>query len=64
MPLLGATSRPPSPLASLPPDVDVPLPLGFEPVVDDVPEAELVLEAELAAGSPDRLVAVGPAGLF
>ncbi len=48
-------SRPESPLASLPPDVDVPLPLGFDratlpvvvPVFGAVPGV-----AELAAGSP------------
>ena len=49
--LSGILSRPWSPLASLPPEVDVPLPLGLGfielPVVGDVPGA-----AELAAGSP------------
>src|ERR1700761_3843061 len=50
--LSGILSLPWSPLASLPPEVDVPLPLplGFIalPVVGDVPGV-----AELAAGSPD-----------
>jgi hypothetical protein len=49
--LSGILSRPWSPLASLPPDVDVPLPLGFGfiafPVVGALPGV-----AELAAGSP------------
>jgi hypothetical protein len=49
--LSGILSLPWSPLASLPPEVDVPLPLtlGFIelPVVGDVPGV-----AELAAGSP------------
>jgi hypothetical protein len=46
--LLGMVSRPWSPLASLPPDVDVPLPLLFAaiPVVSEEP-FEL---AELAGG--------------
>jgi hypothetical protein len=52
LPLSGILSRPWSPLSSLPPEVEVPLPLGFDfialPVVGDVPGA-----AELAAGSPD-----------
>jgi hypothetical protein len=55
-PLSRALSRPPSPLSSFPPDVDVPLPLWFEPVVAGV------LDAELAAGSPVLLVAAGPPG--
>jgi hypothetical protein len=44
--LFGIVSRPWSPFASLPPDVDVPLPLllGVMPVVSED------LEAELAAG--------------
>jgi hypothetical protein len=49
--LSGIRSRPWSPLSSLPPDVEVPLPLGFDcielPVV-----GELAGLAELAAGSP------------
>jgi hypothetical protein len=49
--LSGILSLPWSPLASLPPDVDVPLPLGLAfielPTVGDVPGV-----AELAAGSP------------
>src|ERR1700760_4669666 len=49
--LSGILSKPWSPLASLPPDVEVPLPLldGFIalPVVDDASG-----DAELAAGSP------------
>ena len=49
--LSGILSRPWWPLASLPPEVDVPLPLGLGfielPVVGDVPGV-----AELAAGSP------------
>jgi hypothetical protein len=49
--LSGILSRPWSPLSSLPPDVEVPLPLGFDfielPVVDEAPGV-----AELAAGSP------------
>ncbi|MBV9459068.1 MAG: hypothetical protein JO141_16315 [Bradyrhizobium sp.] len=51
MSLSGILSKPWSPLASLPPELDVPLPLrlGFMalPVVGDVPGV-----AELAAGSP------------
>ena len=48
----GILSRPASPLASLPPDVDVPLPLGFALVeLPVVGEADRV--AELAAGSPE-----------
>jgi hypothetical protein len=45
--LFGIVSRPWSPLASLPPEVDVPLPLlfGAMPVVSAGP-----LDAELAAG--------------
>jgi hypothetical protein len=57
--LSGILSRPWSPLSSLPPDVEVPLPLGFDfvelPVVGDVPGV-----AELAAGSP--VVAPRPLG--
>jgi hypothetical protein len=49
--LSGILSLPWSPLASLPPDVDVPLPLGLAfielPTVGDVPGV-----AELDAGSP------------
>jgi hypothetical protein len=49
--LSGILSLPWSPLASLPPEVEVPLPLGLGrielPVVGDVPGV-----AELAAGSP------------
>jgi hypothetical protein len=56
--LLGIVSRPWSPLASLPPDVDVPLPLlfGAIPVVSEEP-FEL---AELAAGRG----VPGPPGLL
>ena len=46
LPLSGIASRPWSPLASLPPDVDVPLPLLF----GAMPDVSLALEAELAAG--------------
>lgn len=58
--LSGILSRPPSMLSSLPPDVDVPLPLidDLEPVVGA--GAALGLE-ELAAGSP--LVEPRPIGL-
>ena len=56
-------SRPASPLASLPPEVDVPLPLGFDralPVV--VSDFGAVPGfAELAAGSP--VIAPRPLGL-
>jgi hypothetical protein len=49
--LSGILSLPWSPLASLPPELEVPLPLGLGlielPVVGDVPGL-----AELAAGSP------------
>jgi hypothetical protein len=57
--LSGILSRPWSPLSSLPPDVEVPLPLGFDfielPLVGEVPGV-----AELAAGSP--VVAPRPLG--
>lgn len=46
LPLSGIASRPWSPLESLPPDVDVPLPLLF----GAMPVVSLALEAELAAG--------------
>jgi hypothetical protein len=54
--LFGIVSRPWSPFASLPPDVDVPLPLlfGAMPLVSDD------LEAELAAGRG----VPGPPGLL
>jgi hypothetical protein len=48
--LSGILSLPWSPLSSLPPEVDVPLPLGFDPVV--VPLGAAAGLAELAAGSP------------
>src|SRR4051794_5941241 len=49
-------SRPPSSFASLPPELDVPLPLGFDPVV--VVVARRPLLAEPAAGSPVVVPAV------
>src|SRR4051812_16218390 len=59
--LSGILSRPWSPLSSLPPEVEVPLPLGLDlmelPVVDEAP-----VVAVLAAGSPVvELRALGPA---
>jgi hypothetical protein len=57
--LSGILSRPWSPLSSLPPDVEVPLPLGLDfielPVVGAAPGV-----AELAAGSP--VIAPRPLG--
>jgi hypothetical protein len=49
--LSGILSRPWSPLSSLPPDVEVPLPLGFDFIELPVVGAEPGV-AELAAGSP------------
>jgi len=48
--LSGILSLPWSLFSSLPPDVEVPLPLGFDPVV--VPVGAALGLAELAAGSP------------
>src|SRR4051795_299573 len=49
--LSGILSRPWSPLSSLPPEVEVPLPLGLDLVVLPV-VGEAAGVAELAAGSP------------
>jgi hypothetical protein len=49
--LSGILSRPWSPLSSLPPDVEVPLPLGLEEL-PTVPAGAARGFAELAAGSP------------
>lgn len=49
--LSGILSRPWSPLSSLPPEVDVPLPLGFDRDAAPVVGADWGVD-ELAAGSP------------